>query len=131
MSEYEKMANDFAEKTGTKLSVNGFEYGPYFDRDEKEKVKRYIFRCRLTRGGKSYSFKFGQSINDGCKEPTIYDVLSCMQKSDVGTFENFCDEFGYDTDSRRAERVYKAVRVEWKAMERLFGDVLDELQEIC
>lgn len=63
-------------------------------------------------------------------EPTFYDVLTSLQKYDVNTFENFCGDFGYDTDSRTAERTYKAVKKEFKAVERLFGDILEELQEI-
>lgn len=126
MRNYEAMANAFAEKTGTKLNVLDYEYKPMWG----EKQSRYVFKCRISRNGKQYTFEFGQSLNNGSKEPTMYDVLSCLEKSDVGTFEDFCDEFGYDTDSRRAERTYKAVCKEYAAVERLFGDVMDELQEI-
>lgn len=126
MSNYEAMANAFAEKTGTKLMVLGHDYKPMWG----EKQSRYVFKCRLSRNGKRYTFESGQSLYNGAKEPTMYDVLSCLEKSDVGTFEDFCDEFGYDTDSRRAERTYKAVCKEYAAVERLFGDVMDELQEI-
>lgn len=74
---------------------------------------------------------FGKGIQ--AKEiiyPTAYDILTCLTKYDVGTFENFCGDFGYDTDSRSAERIYKSVCEEWKAVDRLFSDVIDELQEI-
>lgn len=127
MSNYEEMANAFAEKTGTKLTVLGCEYKPMWG----EKQCRYVFKCRLSRGRKQYTFEFGQSLYNGAKEPTMYDVLACLEKCDVGTFEDFCEEFGYDTDSRRAERTYKAVCKEYAAVERLFGDVMDELIEIC
>lgn len=126
MRNYEAMANAFAEKTGTKLTVLDYEYKPMWG----EKQSRYVFKCRLTRNGKRYTFEFGQSLYNGSKEPTMYDVLACLTKSDPGTFEDFCDEFGYDTDSRRAERTYKAVCKEYAAVERLFGDVMDELYEI-
>ena len=126
MSKYEAMANAFAEKTGKKLTVLDYKYKPMWG----EKQSRYVFKCRLSRGRKQYTFEFGQSLYNGSKEPTMYDVLPCLEKSDVGTFEDFCDEFGYDTDSRRAERTYNAVRKEYAAVERLFGDVMDELYEI-
>lgn len=125
---YEKSAVLFAQKHGVKLSFIGDpEYKKHFadDRDY-----RYVFKCRLSRGGKSYTFNFGQSINDGAKKPTIYDILACLQKYDCGSFENFCSEFGYDTDSRKAEKIYKAVWKEFKAVDRLFNDVIEELQEI-
>lgn len=125
---YTKQASEFAQKTGTKLAVIGEpEYRKYFPDD---KQARYVFKLRLTRNRKRYTFNFGQSINDGTKEPTLYDVLTCLTKYDPETFENFCSEYGYDTDSRSAERTYKAVCKEWAAVERLFSDCLEELQEI-
>lgn len=128
MSEYVKQANDFAAKFGVKLSVIGEpEYRKYFA-DDKE--NRFVFKLRLKRNKKQYTFTFGQSIAQGSNEPQMYDVLTCLTKYDPGTFKNFCDEFGYDVDSRKAEKIYKNVCKEWQAVERLFGDCLDELSEI-
>lgn len=62
--------------------------------------------------------------------PTAYDVLTCLTKTDPGTFEEFCSEFGYDTDSRKAEKTYKACVKEYFGVHRLFGDVMDGLMEI-
>ncbi len=63
--------------------------------------------------------------------PTLYDVLTCLQKYEVGTFENFCDDFGYDTDSRTAKKTYKAVVKEYDKMCSLFSnDELEVLQLI-
>ena len=63
--------------------------------------------------------------------PTAYDVLACLTKYDPGTFEDFCDEFGYDTDSRKAEKTYNAVREEWLNVTRLFTDEeINRLAEI-
>ena len=128
MTNYTAQAEKFAQKNGVKLSFIGEpEYKKHFASD---KECRYVFKCRLSRGGKSYTFDFGQSINAGAEEPSLYDVLTCLQKYDVGTFENFCSEFGYDQDSRTAERIYKAVLKEFAGVERLFPDIIEELQEI-
>ena len=63
--------------------------------------------------------------------PTVYDVLACLTKSDPGTFENFCSEYGYDEDSRKAEKIYNAVLDEWKNVCALFTDgEIEQLQEI-
>lgn len=65
------------------------------------------------------------------EEPTAYDVLACLTKYEVGTFEDFCSDFGYDTDSRRAEKIYKAVCDEWMNVQRLFTDEeIEQLREI-
>jgi hypothetical protein len=127
MNTYTISANQFAQKHGVKLHILNYEYRKYFPED---KESRYVFTCRLTRGRKQYTFTFGQSIAAGGEEPNLYDVLTCLQKYDVGTFDDFCANFGYDTDSRTAERIYKNVCKEYKAVERLFSDVIDELQEI-
>ena len=63
--------------------------------------------------------------------PSAYDVLACMTKYDPGTFKEFCSEFGYDEDSKTAERIYIAVINEYKQIERIFTpEQMEELQEI-
>lgn len=63
--------------------------------------------------------------------PSAYDVLACLIKYDPGTFEEFCCEFGYNEDSRTAERIYVAVIKEYKQLERIFtAEQIEELREI-
>lgn len=62
--------------------------------------------------------------------PTVYDILSCLQKCDPGTHEEFCADFGYDPDSRKGLEIYLAVQNEWRNVEAMFRDCLDELAEI-
>lgn len=129
MSEYTDQAHKFMGKTGTTMKVKFLGFMPYFP-DEKE--KRDVYQIILRRVGRSFTFKFGQSINASKKgeEPNPYDVLACLTKYDPDTFENFCSEFGYDTDSRTAEKTFRAVQKEWGSVQRLFSDVLEELREI-
>jgi hypothetical protein len=129
-TDYDKQAESFLQKTNTLFSVKFLKNDLYFA-DDKE--ARDIYEITLERNDRRYTFKFGQSIK--CSElrekPSAYDVLSCLTKSDVGTFEDFCSEFGYDTDSRKAEKTYKAVVDEYNNLKRLYSDEqLSELQEI-
>lgn len=63
--------------------------------------------------------------------PNSYDVLACLTKYDPGTFENFCGDFGYDIDSRSAEKTYHAVVEEYTNLKILFSDEeLELMQEI-
>lgn len=63
-------------------------------------------------------------------EVTPYDVLTCIQKYDPGTFEDFCSDCGYDTDIT-AERVYHAVVKEYRKNRAFFTPAeLEALQEI-
>lgn len=135
---YEVLANDngyynkgtyaIADGIGLRMKVLSSEYSTTYFNDN---VGRYVFKIRLIKGGKQYTFNFGQSIAEDSNEPTLYDVLTCLQKYDVGTFEDFCSDYGYDTDSRTAFKTYKAVVKEFQAMERLFNsEELEVLQMI-
>jgi hypothetical protein len=125
---YNKGAYAIANAIGLKMKILDCEYKEGHFNDN---VWRYVFKIRLSKGSKRYTFEFGQSIAEGSNEPTLYDVLTCLQKYDVGTFEDFCGEFGYDNNSRMAEKTYKAVVKEFKAMERLFdSEELEVLQLI-
>lgn len=119
----------FLAKTGTKFSCKYLKNAKYFPDD---KGCRDVYTITLTKGKREYVFTFGQSIaNTGLKEPTAYDVLSTITKNNPGTFDDFCSEYGYDTDSRTAERVYNAVREEWLNVKALFtDDEIATLQEI-
>ena len=94
------------------------------------KTRREIFKLQLKRGRKSYTFEFGQSVMKGSEEPTLYDVITCLQKYDVGTFEDFCSEYGY-TNERQHGKIYDAVVKEYDKMCSLFTDEeLEVLQMI-
>lgn len=70
-------------------------------------------------------------VKQAAARPTAYDVLAVMTKYDPGAFEDFCADFGYDTDSRRAERIYFAVQKEYHDLARIFTPKqMEELAEI-
>jgi len=126
---YQAQAEQFATTNKITLKIIGKpKYKKYFN-DDKE--SRHVFKLQLKSNNRTYTFTFGQSVNAGSKKPTMYDVLTCLIKYDPGTFEDFCENFGYNNDSRAAERTYKAVCKEFEAMERLFTtEVLKAMQEI-
>lgn len=63
--------------------------------------------------------------------PDSYDVLACLTKYPVYDFADFCSEFGYDTDSRKAHKIYKAVKREWENVTMLYNEAeLEQLREI-
>ena len=65
------------------------------------------------------------------KAPSNYSILAGLTKYDPGTLEQFCDEFGYDTDSKKAEEVYEGVQEEYLNLCSLFNDEeMEELTEI-
>lgn len=127
---YQQQAADFLTSTGTTFTATYKTHGFYFPGD---KQCRDIYTIVLKNKSHRYRFNFGQSISNsnGNTPPSAYDVLACLTKYDVGSFDNFCSEFGYDTDSRKAYKTYKAVLKEWKNVELLFtSEQLELLQEI-
>jgi hypothetical protein len=130
-TDYQQQGIDFLKATQTVMNVKFLRNGKHFD-DDKE--NRDIYEIELFRNDRSYKFEFGQSINDSGKnrkKPTAYDVFSCLPKTDPGTFEDFCSEYGYDTDSRKAEKVYTAVKDEYLQLSRLYSEKeLEQMSEI-
>lgn len=95
-------------------------------------------RVTVKHKGKQYSFDFWGSI----AEPTIrtdqgnvFALYCSLSDAASGNeaFENFCGDFGYDPDSRTAERVYKACKRTLDKVERVFScdlyELLNEIQE--
>ena len=128
-NQYNKATELIAKSFNLELKVKEVSYKPM----EWDNIGqcRYVFKLQLCRGKKKYTFDFGQSIAEGSNEPTLYDVLACLQKYEVGTFKNFCDEFGYNLDSTSAKKTYKAVSKEYDKICSLFNnDELEVLQLI-
>lgn len=90
---------------------------------------RVNFRTKTTRADIKGCWT-SASLNANVKEPTAYDLLACLTKYDPGTLDDFCGEFGYDTDSKKATETYFAVQKEWQKVYRLFNGCIEELQEI-
>ena len=60
-----------------------------------------------------------------CREPTAEDVLQSLlsdASSADESFEDWCGEYGYDTDSRKAERTYDQVREHTAKLRAFLGD---------
>ena len=130
MEKYIKQAEKFLKETKTEFKAEFLKNGLHFE-DDKE--PRNIYQITLKKGDRIYIFNFGDSIANSNKEikPSVYDVLSCLIKNEVGSFEDFCGNYGYDEDSRKAERIYKAVLEEWKNIKMLYSEEeINKLQEI-
>lgn len=121
---------------GNSLNNSGFYYTvgrkiTQIDRKFLDKTKTEL----LTHIKRDNSYQF---LNNGKSDvihyptaPTSYDILACLTKYDPGTFEEFCSEFGYDTDSRKAKKTYKAVCKEWLNVCKIWDDAeIEQLSEI-
>lgn len=128
--DYNQQSLQFLNDTNTSFTAKYKKHDIYFSGD---KEKRDIYSITLKNDLHSFRFDFGRSINNsnGSTPPNAYDVLACITKYDPYSFENFCSDFGYDVDSRSAEKIYKAVCKEWENIKQLFTeDQIEQLQEI-
>jgi hypothetical protein len=67
--------------------------------------------------------------------PAVVDVLSCLISDadvlDCGSFEDYANCYGLDTDSRAAEKQYEEARRQSKTLRDIIGpDALDRLRDL-
>ena len=81
------------------------------------------YRVTLLFQGRRYSFDFWQGVGIS-DDPTVEGCLDCLLSDATAgemSFDEFCAEFGYSTDSRRAERIWKQCVKARKRLQRLLG----------
>ena len=116
---------------GQSISNSGFYF--MIGKKKYDIDRQYLDSKNLQSIAKRMSWDFNPKYDKIHKPvaPDAYSVLSCLTKYDPGDFENFCADFGYDTDSKKAEKTYNAVFDEWLNMQRLFSnDELEAMSEI-
>ena len=111
VNEYEKQAADCLAAYGITMTIRrAADKPPAWAEPGQPHGNHY--RVALTHPDrKPCRFDFWGSINDARhdKDPTPYDVLACIS-GDIctpDTFKDFCAEYGYDDDSRKALATFK------------------------
>jgi len=90
------------------------------------------YKVKISYQKRSGVFEYTDSVvntNEG-KEPKKKDVLYCLvmdYTSASENFEDFCSEFGYNTDSIKDQNIFKAVQKNSEKMKRIYGPVLNAL----
>lgn len=133
ITKYEKQAIDFLHRANTDIKIRLI--GKMVNENWGDNYLRNTYEVTLTKrqSKKEYRFQFWDSVHNTEKntKPSAYDVLTCLMPYDPGNFEDFCMNYGFDTDSRKAERIYFDVVKEWNGLRSLFTvEELEELAEI-
>ena len=101
--------------------------------DERKDIKwddANHFKCTLKNGSKSISINFSQGF--GIKnDPELDLVLDALKTDFVNgrSFQDFCDDFGYDQDSIKALKIYKACLKNTDKVKKLFNGSLNNFLE--
>ncbi len=75
---------------------------------------------------------FSMGYGHNGKEPNVADVLDCLasdsSSADQSDFESWCGDLGYDQDSRKAEKTYKACQHAAQRLKNFLGaDLYEQL----
>lgn len=134
-SEYDIQAENFLNKYGLAVTFELIDQNP--NKLWEDDLIRNHYKVTITRNGNPNGLTieyWDSAVNtEADKVPTAYDVLAVIgsQSTVYDTFEDFCSEFGYDEDSRTAERIYKAYNEEAKSIVNFFTEIeLEDLREI-
>lgn len=82
--------------------------------------------CVIRKGSKSFRVVFSMGSGHHGAAPKLEDVLDCMASDasgaeTAGSFEEWCSEYGYDTDSRKAEKTYSAITKQAVRLQSFLG----------
>jgi hypothetical protein len=108
--------------------INSLKY-----QDDLKKESTYTPNGKRLTGNYSVTEKY---IKEFCKpikgeKPTEYEILASLTKNNPGTLEDFCNEYGYNDDSKKAESIYNAVKEEYFSIATLYNEKeMEELQGI-
>jgi len=107
------------------MSVRSVKRNPHM---QGEQMPRN-FECTIEFEGRGYHEPLTVYFSQGSahkKPPTLADVLDCLASDASGvdnaqSFEDWASEYGYDTDSRKAERTYRICEGQAQKLKALLG----------
>ena len=87
------------------------------------------FECTITMVGRGNHEPMTVYFSQGSahkKNPTLAEVLDCLASEASGvdnarSFEDWASEYGYDLDSRKAERTYQICKKQAQELKALLG----------
>ena len=117
---------EFAEKHGLVLTSQKVS-----ERKDKlmDNAEMDHWDCTLMYEGSTYGFYFSKGLGHEGAPPNIEEILDCF-KSDLAyndlDFNEFCEDLGYDDDSIKDKKIYRAIRAQNEAVIDLLGEDLVE-----
>lgn len=118
----------FCAENKIRAKVESADDNPNMDAKDKRSMNHY--RVTLRRGDRRMTVPFSTGMG-WTREPDAADVLNCLISDASGflsacDFEDWCSEYGYDTDSRRAERTFKLIDKQTTKVRNFLGELWDD-----
>ncbi len=99
-----------------------------WDKQDEWQHKANGYRCCLKYKGRKMAFDFwcGVGITSGPDKISCLDSLLSDAQAGEQSFDEFCGDFGYDEDSIKARRTWKACQRMAKKVRALLGNDFDK-----
>ena len=96
MREYVKQAKDFLKSCNATMKIT--KIGCEQNNNWNDKGWHNTYRATIKTPMGSMWVKFWNSVYNTERgiEPNEYDILACLEKYDVGTIDDFVQQFGYE-----------------------------------
>lgn len=126
-NEYDDNARAFLAKTGARISAR---YLGELPADWDNGREHCAYSVTITSAAGRMRIRFYDSLTNtlnGERVIRAYDVLTCLTKSEPGTFDDFCAEYGFfpmesGADYRKAVKTWRACVREFAGVCRVWPD---------
>jgi hypothetical protein len=114
----------FIKANGIRMAYRSTDRNPHMAYDESQSVMNH-YRCRLRCGERTMDVYYSMGVAH-TRPPKVWDVLDCLASDASGYmhargFGDWCAEYGYDEDSRKAKRTYDAIGRQADRLMELLG----------
>lgn len=100
---------------------------------EDKREEGYSFKLTLRYGTREMKTDYSQG-SAHLSPPEFWSVLHCLLSDISGiedeTFEDWCSNYGMDTDSREAEKIFNACRDTLPKLRKLLGTDFDRVRAL-
>lgn len=115
----------FIAETGIVLTSEYADNNPHME--DSNSMDNYKVKLRGKRlGNATMRLYFSKGYGHHGVEPTAAEVLDCLASDASGVddndFDDWCAEYGYETDSRRAEKTFKVCKQQAQRLNKFLGD---------
>ena len=120
--------NDFITQEHLSMSAKWVDDNP--NMNSEQPMAHWL--CHIAvKNGDEWPVYFSMGLGHQGNPPELADVLDCLASDAAGfendqDFEEWANEYGYDTDSRKAETIYRAIDDQINGMKAFLGETAYE-----